>query len=312
MSTPRDPSPRRHHPHRRILVALAALGFAAGLHAITGTAAQAQPTDVWVPAEGLTVTAEAVECGALGGTAGEGVITVTVDDPERTWGYAVRGATLDIASPASDNSGNAEIPIGAGPGAYYVAVFHLPENGVIPVTTTGFTISPCAPGPPMSISTTCAIEGGSAVADAVISGLAPSSEYRHTFVDAAGNVIGEPVTFEAEASGTALVSSVPLADDAAYRAELAWLPPPVDLAEWPPTEFVPAESLQVSNVDFPIGTCAAPATAAAPPPSTARPAGPSLAESGGPDASGWLVLVAACSALGVAALAFARRRRAGA
>jgi hypothetical protein len=307
MSTARDRSPR-HRRLRRLAVALAA--FAVMASALASPAAFAEPTDEWVPAEGLAVSVEVVECGVPDVSGGEAIITVTADDPERTWGYAVRGAALVISSPASDNSGSVEIPIGGPTGNYYVAVFHLPVNGQIPVVTTGFTIEPCEPGPPISISTTCAAEGGSAVADASITGLAPASEYRSTFFDAGGGVLGDAVAFTADASGARSVTSGPLADDAAYRSVLDWIPSAVPDPGWPTGDFSPVVSMPVSAADFAVGTCAAPATASAAPPATARPAGPpTLADSGGPEATALLLLAATCSALGLAMLVVVGRRR---
>lgn len=307
---PRAASPRSRRRAR--IVALAALGFTAALSpALTGQAVSAQPTDEWVSAEGLTITAEATECGSLGG-AGDAVLTITADDPERTWGYAVRGTTLEISSPASDNSGSVEIPIGGAPGNYFAAAFHLPENGVTPIATTGFTIEPCQPGPPISITTTCAAEGGSASAVVSLSGLAPSSDYRQTFSDTSGAVIGDPATFTADASGIRVVQSAPLADDSAYRSELHWLPPPVAEPEWPTGDFVPVTTVPLSAADFTVGICASAQAPAPPPttPSTTTPlARPTLAASGSPDATSWLLAAAASSALGLATLTVARLGR---
>jgi hypothetical protein len=302
-----------------VALAALALAVAAQVPAFASSVAHAQPTEEWIPAEGLSLTVETT-CGELGGSTGEAVLTITSVDPERTWGYAVLGATLDIASPAADNSGSVEIPIFAGPGNYYAAAFHLPENGQTPITTAGFTIEPCQPGPPISVTTSCAAEGGSAVALTSLSELAPSFEYRQTLYDASGSVVGGPATFTADESGTRVLQSAPLADDAAYRSELHWLPPSVPDPGWPMGDFIPAESVPLSAANFTVGICATPpvpssspgpAPAAALPPTT-PPARPTLAASGGPDATGWLAAVVASTALGLAALTIARlRRRAG-
>lgn len=308
MSTTRDRSPHRS----QLRWSVGVLAVAAFAQLLAAPAALAQPTDEWVPAEDLTVSAEAVECGP-NGAAGEAIITVTADDPQQTWGYAVRGAALVIISPGADNAGNIEIPIGGAPGNYYVAVFHLPVNGQTPIVTTGFTIEPCEPGPPISVATTCAAEGGSAVADASLTGLTPSFEYRSTFLDAGGAMVGDAVAFTADSSGVRSVPSVPLADDAAYRSLLDWIPPAVADPGWPTGDFSPVVSMPVSAADFAVGTCAAPATATAARPATARQAGPpTLAESGGPEATAVLLLAATCSALGLAMLVavVGRRRRA--
>jgi len=315
MMTARDRAPRRGRGGRRLrgVLVLAALAVAGHGIVLGGPAAYAQPNDAWVPAQGLTVSAEMIQCGSLDGSGGEAVITVTPDDPEQTWGYAVRGATLDIASPASDNAGPAEIPILAVPGNYFVAAFQLPENGQTPVVTTGFTIEPCAPGPSISVSTTCAAAGDEAIADSRIADLAPGSGYRHRFVDAGGATVGEPVEFTADASGVHDVASVSLADDAAYRGELDWLPPTVPDPGWPTGEFEPATALQVATAGFSVGTCPPPAAAPAAPAATVHPGARTLAESGPIEAGGWLAAGALTSVMGVALLAVVavgRRRRA--